>query len=47
MAKNYRNKEIGNRIGDRRRLEYGQRLMIEENNRQKNLNGERDLVVLN
>jgi len=35
-----------NRIGDRRRLEYRQRLRIEENSRQSNLNGERDLVVL-
>ena len=35
-----------NRIGNGRRLEYRQRLRIEENSRQSNLNGERDLVVL-
>jgi len=51
MARNCRNRGTGNRIGEGRRLEYrqnnGQRLMIEENNRQCNLNGEGDLVVLN
>jgi len=47
MAKNCRNRGIENRIGDGRRLEYGQRLKIEENDRQRNLNGKRDLVVLN
>ena len=47
MARNYRNRETRNRIGEGRRLEYRQRLMIEGNNRQENLNGEKDLVVLN
>ena len=45
LARNYRHK--GNRIGERRRLEYGQRLTIEENNKQSNLNEKEDLVVLN
>jgi len=36
-----------NRIGDRRKLEYRQRLRIEENSRQSNLNEEGYLVVLN
>jgi len=35
LARNCRNKNIENRIGKRRRLEYGQ-----ENNRQNNLNEE-------
>ena len=35
LARNCRNKDIGNRIGEGRRLEYGQ-----ENNRQNNLNEE-------
>jgi len=47
MAKNYRNRGTGNRIGKGRRLEYGQRLVIKGNNGQSNLNGKRDLVVLN
>ena len=41
LARNYRNRGIGNRIGESRRLEYGQ------NTRQSNLNKEEDLVVLN
>ena len=44
LARNCRNKE--NRIGKRGRLEYEQRLITEENNRQSNLNKEGDLVVL-
>jgi len=51
LARNCRNRGIGNRIGEGRKLEYrqnnGQRLMIEGNNRQSNLNREGDLVVLN
>jgi len=51
LARNCRNRGIGNRIGEGRKLGYGQnngqRLMIEGNNRQSNLNRERDLVVLN
>jgi len=42
LARNCRNRGIGNRIGEGRRLEYGQ-----GNNRQSNLNGDRDLIVLN
>ena len=41
IAKNYRNREVGNRIGKERRLEYGG----SKNNRQSNLNGEKDLIV--
>jgi len=51
LARNYKNRGIGNRIGKRRRLEYGQnngqRLMIEERNGQSNLNGEEDIIVFN
>jgi len=36
---------MGNRIGDGRRLEYGQRLRIEENNEHSNLNREGNLVI--
>ena len=50
LARNCRNRGIGNRIGEKRRLKYGQnnrqRLMIEEENGQSNLNGDRDLIVL-
>ena len=46
-----RNREIESRIRKRRRLEYGngnnrQRRMIEGRNRQNNLNGKGDLIVL-
>jgi len=51
LARNCRNRGTRNRIGKRRRLEYrqnnGQRLMIEGENRQNNLNGDGDLIVLN
>jgi len=49
LARNYRNRSIGNRIEEGRRLEYGNRRMIEKGNRQNNgnLNGDRDLIVLN
>ena len=40
LTRNCRNKV--NRIGEERRLEYGQ-----ENNGQSNLNGEGDLIVFN
>ena len=46
LARNCRNRGTENRIGDGKRLEYGQRLIIEENNGQRNLNEKRDLVVL-
>ena len=39
LAKNYRNRGTGNRIGEGRRLEY-------QNEGQSNLNGDRDLIVL-
>ena len=51
MAKNCRNRGTEKRIGEGRRLEYRQnnrqKLMIEGNNGQNNLNGEGDLVVFN
>jgi len=47
LMRNCRNRETGNRIRKRRRLEYRQRLATEGNNEQYNLNGEEDLVVLN
>jgi len=47
LARNCRNRGIKNRIGDGRRLEYKQRLRMEENNGHSNLNKEGDLVVLN
>jgi len=46
LVRNYRNRRTRNRIGKKRRLEYRQRLVMEENNRQCNLNGEEDVVVL-
>jgi len=46
LARNCMNRGIENRIGKERRLEYRQRLAIEGNNGQCNLNEERDLVVL-
>ena len=46
LARNCRNRETGNRIGDGRRLKYKQRLIIKEGNKQGNLNEKRDLVVL-
>ena len=42
LAKNCRNRGTENRIGKNRKLEYRQ-----ENNKQINLNGEGDLIVLN
>jgi len=48
LARNCKNRGIGNRIGESKRLEYGQRKIIEGGNRQNdNLNGDRDLIVLN
>jgi len=50
MARHCRNREIGNRIGEGRRLEYGGnkgQKRIEGGNRKQNLNRERDLILLN
>jgi len=56
LARNCRNKRTEERIGWKRRLEYKnwnnrERRMIEEvngqNDRQNNLNGDKDLIVLN
>jgi len=45
---NCRNRGTENRIREGRRLEYGNKRMIEEENGQEeNLNGDRDLIVLN
>jgi len=41
MARQYRNRRIGNRTGEGRRLEYGEN----GNNGPSNLNGEGDLIV--
>jgi len=46
LARNCRSRGIRNRIGEERKLEYGQRLKTEGNNEQCNLNGKGDLVVL-
>jgi len=40
-----RNREIGNRIGKKRRLEYGEQGREEEGKEQSNLNREGDLIV--
>ena len=52
IAQHYRNREVGNIIGEERRLEYGGsknngQKRVEERNGQNNLNGEGDLIVFN
>ncbi len=52
LARNCRNSRMGNRIGKRRRLEYGnenngQKRITEERNGQNNLNEDENLVVFN
>ena len=50
MARHCRNRKIGNRIGEGRRLEYGGnkgQKRIERGNRKQNLNRERDLILFN
>jgi len=50
IARHCRNRKIGNRIGEGRRLEYGGnkgQKRIERGNRKQNLNRERDLILLN
>jgi len=53
LARNCRNREIGNRIGEDRRWKYKRNKsnkemrMIEEGNKQNNLNGNKNLIVLN
>ena len=42
LARNCKNRRIGNRIGEGIKLEYRNK-----NNRQNNLNGDRELIVLN
>ena len=46
MARNCRNREIGGRIGESKRLEYKNR-NNEQNNRQSNLNMKKDLIISN
>ena len=46
LARNCRSRGARNRIGKRKRLEYKQRMTMEGNHRQNNLNREEDLVVL-
>ena len=46
LVRNCRNRGMGNKIGEGRRLEYRQRI-VKRNNRQNNLNREEDLVALN
>jgi len=43
LAINYRNRGTGNRIGKERRLEYRKR---RENRQDRNLNGDKNLIVL-
>ena len=53
MTRNCRNRRTGDRIGKGRRLEYREnrnkkeRRMIEGEDKQNNLNGEQDLILLN
>ena len=52
MARNCRNRGVKNRIGERRRLEYGSnenngQKRVEGENEQNNLNREGDLIVFN
>ena len=52
LVRNCKNRGIENRIGEERRLEYGngnnrQRLMIKEGNGQNNLNRKENLIVFN
>jgi len=46
MVRNCRNRRVGNRIGEGRKLEYGQG-RIEEENGPSNLKGKGDLIVFN
>jgi len=50
MARHYRNRRVGNRVGKRRRLEYREneeQRRIEEGKKKQNLNREQDLIFLN
>jgi len=45
LARNCRNRRIGNRIGEGKRLEYRGQRREKKGKRQSNLNGEEDLIV--
>jgi len=49
LVRNCRNRRIGERIGQRRKLEYGnennRQKRVEGGNKQENLNGEENLIV--
>jgi len=45
LARNCRNRRIGNRIGEGKRLEYRRQRREKKGKRQSNLNGEEDLIV--
>ena len=47
LVRNYQNREMENRIREKRRLGYEQRLRIKGNNGQDNLNKKGDLVIFN
>ena len=48
LARNCRNRGMGNKIGEGKRLEYRNRSMIKGGNENNsNLNEDRDLIVLN
>jgi len=46
LARNCRNGEMGGRIEKDRRLEYGRNKQRTENNEPSNLNGDKNLIVL-
>jgi len=50
IVRHCRNRGVENRVGERRRLEYGgnkEQRRIEKGKREQNLNGEQDLIFLN
>ena len=47
LARNCRNKRMGGRIREDRRLEYRKNEQRTENNRSNNLNRDKNLIVLN
>jgi len=47
LARNCRNRGMRDKIGERRRLEYRRNEQMTKNNRLSNLNGNKNLIVLN